>query len=81
MIDNETGRLVEQSIEAVADAIAELTIDGIKRVSLGKRAWMRVRAMNRMTHTASGQLPLPDRIPIVGNREIVRGSSDAGGPK
>lgn len=81
VIDNETGRLVEQSIEAVADAIAELTIDGIKRVSLGKRAWMRVRAINRMTHTASGQLPLPDRIPIVGNREIVRGSSDAGGPK
>jgi len=81
VIDNETGRLIEPSIEAIGDAIAELTIDGIKRMSLGKRAWMRVRAMNRTTHIVSGQLPLPNSIPILGSREIARGSSDAGAPK
>jgi len=46
VIDNKTGRLVAPSIEAVADAIGELTVDGIKRTSLGKRAWMHARALN-----------------------------------
>jgi len=81
IVDNETGRLVEPSIDAIADAVVELTIDGIKMMSLGKRAWMRVRAMNRTTHTVSGQLPLPNSIHILGSREIGHGSSDAGGPK
>lgn len=81
VIDNETGRLVELSVDAIADAIAELVADGIKRMSLGKRAWMRVRAMNRTTDTTRGRLPLRNGIPIVGSREIIRGSSDAGGPK
>ncbi len=46
VIDNETGRLVEPRPEAIAPAIEELMLDGIKRTSLGKRAWTRARAMN-----------------------------------
>jgi phosphatidylinositol alpha-1,6-mannosyltransferase len=81
VVDNETGRLTEPTIDDIAGAIAELTIDGIKRMSLGKRAWMRVRAMNWTTCATSGHLSLPNSIPIVGSREIARGSSDAGRPK
>jgi glycosyltransferase involved in cell wall biosynthesis len=81
VIENETGRLVEPSVDAVAGAIAELTIDGIKRMSLGKRAWMRVREMNRTAYAASGELTLPNNIHVVSSREIVRGSSGAGGLK
>jgi phosphatidylinositol alpha-1,6-mannosyltransferase len=46
VIDNETGRLVEPSVEAISKAITELTLDGIKRISLGWRAWARVRKIN-----------------------------------
>jgi glycosyltransferase involved in cell wall biosynthesis len=46
VIDNETGLLVAPSIDAMAGAIAELTLDGVKRTSLGKRAWTRAHAMN-----------------------------------
>jgi len=46
VIDNDTGLLVEPSAEAIATAITELTVDGIKRVSLGERAWTRARTMN-----------------------------------
>jgi glycosyltransferase involved in cell wall biosynthesis len=46
VIDNETGLLVEPKTDAIANAIAELTLDGIKRTSLGKRAWTRARTMN-----------------------------------
>jgi phosphatidylinositol alpha-1,6-mannosyltransferase len=46
VIDNETGLLVAPSVDAIADAIGELTLDGIKRTSLGKRAWTRARSMN-----------------------------------
>jgi glycosyltransferase involved in cell wall biosynthesis len=81
VIDNETGRLVGSSIDAIAEAIAELTIDGIKRISLGKRAWMRVRAMNWTSRATPGNQSLPNSLPIVGSREIPRGSSDAGGAK
>ena len=45
VIDNETGLLVKPSADAIADAIAEMVMDGIKRTSLGKRAWTRARAM------------------------------------
>ena len=57
VINNETGRLVEPSFDAIADAITELTMDGIKRVSLGKRAWMRARAMNRGVRNSGRVLP------------------------
>lgn len=46
VIDNQTGRVVAPSVPAITDAIAELTMDGIKRVSLGKRAWIRAREMS-----------------------------------
>ena len=81
VIDNQTGRLVAPSVDAIAGAITELTVDGIKRMSLGKRAWMRIRAMNWASETPPGHLPLPNGIPIVGSRDIIRGSSDHGGPK
>src|SRR6185437_1704120 len=45
VIDNETGLLVKPSTDAIADAITEMVMDGIKRSSLGKRAWTRARAM------------------------------------
>ena len=59
VIDNQTGRLVAPSTRAIADAITELTMDGIKRVSLGKRAWMRAREMNRDRCTAPTCFSLP----------------------
>lgn len=46
VIDNETGLLVETSVDAMAGAIAKLAMDGIKRTSLGKRAWTRAYTMN-----------------------------------
>ncbi len=46
VIANETGLLVKPSTDAIAAAIAEMTMDGIKRMSLGKRAWTRARTMN-----------------------------------
>ena len=62
VINNETGLLVDDLVEAIASAIAELTLDGIKRMSLGKRAWSRVRAASwdaaaTATHLASTSGP------------------------
>ncbi len=62
VINNQTGRVVAPSARAIADAIAELTIDGIKRVSLGRRAWMRARDMNRDRRAMAVDLPLPNGI-------------------
>jgi glycosyltransferase involved in cell wall biosynthesis len=78
VIDNVTGRLVEPSIDLIADAIEELTIDGIKRMSLGKRAWMRIREMNRMSRATPEQPSLPSAMHILHSREVTRGSSDVG---
>ncbi|HTO60424.1 MAG TPA: glycosyltransferase family 4 protein [Bradyrhizobium sp.] len=46
VLPNETGLLVEPSSAAIGGAITELVSDGLKRVSLGKRAWMRARHMS-----------------------------------
>jgi glycosyltransferase involved in cell wall biosynthesis len=46
VLPNETGLLVEPSRDAIGPAIAELINDGLKRVSLGKRALMRARHMS-----------------------------------
>jgi glycosyltransferase involved in cell wall biosynthesis len=46
VLSNETGLLVEPTSAAVGTAMAELAVDGFKRVSLGKRAWQRARAMS-----------------------------------
>lgn len=79
VIDNVTGRLVESSIDVIADAIVELTVDGIKRMSLGKRAWMRIRKMNRMYRAIPDHSSLPGAMHFLHGREITRGSSDIGG--
>lgn len=80
VIDNETGRLVQPSFDAIADAITELAMDGIKRVSLGKRAWMRARAMNRGARN-SGRVPLPHNTHLPLDIELTRRSSAAGETK
>jgi glycosyltransferase involved in cell wall biosynthesis len=60
VIHNETGLLVKSSPDAVAGAIAELSADGIKRVSLGRRAWARARTFNwERCAAATYYLPLP----------------------
>jgi glycosyltransferase involved in cell wall biosynthesis len=46
VIHNGTGLLAAPESAAIAAAISEMALDGIKRVSLGKRAWMRARGMN-----------------------------------
>jgi phosphatidylinositol alpha-1,6-mannosyltransferase len=58
VIANETGLLVEPSPDPIAAAIAELTNDGFKRVSLGKRAWTRARHMS-WERCAAGTYYLP----------------------
>jgi phosphatidylinositol alpha-1,6-mannosyltransferase len=59
VVPNETGLLVDPDAEAVAAAIAELTNDGFKRVSLGKRAWTRARQMSwERCAAATYHLPL-----------------------
>ena len=75
VIDNQTGRVVAPSVRAIADAIAELTMDGIKRVSLGKRAWMRAREMSRDRCIATTCLPLPSGTHVEQGPEKVRGHS------
>ena len=55
--------------------IAELMMDGIKRVSLGKRAWMRAREMNRDRCIATTCLPLPSGAHVEQGPENVRGHS------
>ncbi|HEY1473053.1 MAG TPA: glycosyltransferase family 4 protein [Pseudolabrys sp.] len=63
VIHNETGLLVRPADDAIADAIAELTLDGIKRIALGKRAWTRARAMNwERCASATYYLHLPREI-------------------
>lgn len=81
VINNETGRLVEPTPEAIADAIAELTIDGIKRISLGKRAWMRVRTMNWNGSAAEPRSSLPNSLHVGPPLESSRGSSSVGKSK
>ena len=80
VIDNETGRVVEPSIDAIADAITELAMDGIKRVSLGKRAWMRARAMNRGGRNP-GRAPLPHNTRLPRDIGLAHWSSAAGETK
>jgi len=80
VIDNETGRLIEPSFDAIADAITELAMDGIKRVSLGKRAWMRARAMNRVVRN-SGRVPPPHNAHLRRDIEVVRRPLAAGETK
>ena len=58
VVPNETGLLVEPSPPAIAAAIAELTNDAFKRVSLGKRAWSRARHMS-WERCAAGTYYLP----------------------
>lgn len=58
VLANETGLVVAPVAEAVAAAIAELTSDGFKRVSLGKRAWSRARHMS-WERCAAGTYYLP----------------------
>jgi phosphatidyl-myo-inositol dimannoside synthase len=75
VIDNQTGRVVAPTVGAIADAIAELTMDGIKRVSLGKRAWMRAREMSRDRCVATTCLPLLSTVHVEQSPEKVRGHS------
>ena len=79
VIDNETGRLVEPSIKAIADAITELAMDGIKRISLGKRAWMRARAMN--LDRGAADLSLPSGVHLERGLETTHGRSTIEAPK
>lgn len=58
VVPNETGLLVEPAAEPIAAAIAELCGDGLKRVSLGKRAWTRARHMS-WERCAAGTYYLP----------------------
>jgi phosphatidylinositol alpha-1,6-mannosyltransferase len=58
VVPNETGLLVEPDPKAIAAAISELTNDGFKRVSLGKRAWTRARYMS-WERCAAGTYDLP----------------------
>ena len=46
VLPNQTGLLVEPNAEALGAAIAEMVNDGVKRMSLGKRAAARARTMN-----------------------------------
>ncbi len=46
VLANHTGLLVAPSAEAVRAAIAEMVNDGVKRISLGKRAWTRAQNMS-----------------------------------
>lgn len=46
VLANQTGLLVEPNAEALSAAIAEMVNDGVKRMSLGKRAAARARTMN-----------------------------------
>jgi phosphatidylinositol alpha-1,6-mannosyltransferase len=81
VIDNETGSLVEPSVESITNAVAELAMDGVKRVSLGKRAWVRVRAMNRNRASAAPHLSPPARAHLLPGLEKAHGHPTAGGPK
>ncbi len=81
VIDNETGRLVKPSVDAISGAIAELTLDGIKRTSLGKRAWMRARAMNwERCAAATYYLSLPSGMHLAHEIEDERSLPAAGAP-
>ncbi len=75
VINNQTGRVVAPSVRAIADAIAELTIDGIKRVSLGRRAWMRARDMSRSRRATPTGMSLPSGVHIEQGPEKTRGRS------
>jgi endo-1,4-beta-xylanase/phosphatidylinositol alpha-1,6-mannosyltransferase len=79
--DNETGRLVEPAADAIADAIVELIMDGIKRVSLGKRAWMYARALNRNQNDTDVPISAEKDRNLVRARQNAYGSSGIGVPK
>ncbi|MGC1464564.1 MAG: glycosyltransferase family 4 protein [Pseudolabrys sp.] len=66
VIDNETGRLTEPLPDAIGGAIAEMADDGIKRISLGKRAWARARTLHwERCAAATYYLPLPNEPSLV----------------
>jgi glycosyltransferase involved in cell wall biosynthesis len=79
VIDNETGLVVEPSVEAIAAAIAEMTLDGIKRMSLGKRAWSRVRAINWGASAVATRLVSTHGRPLGRNLKSER-FAQGGGP-
>lgn len=65
VLHNQTGYLTKPNPEAVAAAIAEMVNDGVKRISLGKRAAARARHMS-WERCAAGTyyltLPHEDRV-------------------
>ncbi len=69
VVDNETGCLVAPSASGVARAIAELAMDGIKRVSLGKRAWTNARSMGRSHRIALSRPPSPNEAALIRHRD------------
>jgi len=74
VIDNETGRLAEPSPDAIASAIGEMVDDGIKRMSLGKRAWSRARTMHwERCAAATYYLPLPSEPSLVPDNDYNGG--------
>ena len=66
VVDKETGLLVRPTPNAIAGAIAELAQDGIKRTSLGMRAWTHAHALNwERCAAATYYLSLPnDHSPL-----------------
>lgn len=58
VLPNETGLLVDPNAAALGVAIAEMVNDGVKRISLGKRAATRARSMN-WERCAAGTYYLP----------------------
>lgn len=80
VLANETGLLVEASVEAISAAISELVHDPFKRVSLGKRALTRARHMS-WERCAAGTYYLPlsgERfVPYDADLPMGQGVSDA----
>jgi phosphatidyl-myo-inositol dimannoside synthase len=78
VIDNETGRLVEPSVEALTEAITELTLDGIKRISLGWRAWARARKICWKCGNGEAQTKRRSDALFARNLETIDAASAAG---